>query len=53
MKRRDAEPAAAAGLPADLTTIVQQIRAFLEPPLTALAAGKDFAMNWAPGGHWR
>lgn len=40
-------------LPADLTTVVQQVRAFLEPPLTTLAARKDFAMNWAPGGPWR
>ncbi len=40
-------------LPGNLAAVVRQVRGFLESPLMALVAGREFAPNWAPGGPWR
>lgn len=37
----------------DLGEVVEQIRAFLGPVLTAIATGKAFQSSWPPGGPWR
>jgi predicted nucleotidyltransferase component of viral defense system len=40
-------------LPSDLGTVVQHVAGFLEPPVSALAAGQSFKMKWSPAGPWR
>lgn len=40
------------GAPADLTSAGELIRAFLEPPWHALAAGRSFSDRWPPAGPW-
>ncbi len=36
-----------------LGEVVEQIRAFLGPVLTAMATGRPFQSSWPPGGPWR
>lgn len=43
----------ASELPADLVAVVREVRRFLEPLLSALAAGSGFKLDWTPGGPWR
>lgn len=38
--------------PAELRSIVQALREFLEPPLSAAASGRVFASAWRPGDLW-
>ncbi len=37
---------------AELTSVIQQIRAFLQPPLSALAVKRAFNLNWSPTEGW-
>ena len=39
--------------PADLQEQVATLRAFLQPALAALAAGRTFEPRWPPGGSWQ
>lgn len=41
------------GEPADLAALVQEVRRFLLPLLTAGTGGQAFAARWEPGGPWR
>lgn len=39
--------------PGDLSTIIEQVSAFLRPVLAALVEGRTFDAHWPPGGPWR
>jgi hypothetical protein len=41
------------GAPAGFDAVGQSVRAFLWPPLMALAHGPAFSQNWTAGGPWR
>ncbi len=43
----------ASELPADLVAVVREVRQFLEPPLSALAAANRFKLDWTRSGPWR
>ena len=39
--------------PGEFPIIIEQVRRFLQPVVSALAAGRDFDMRWPPGGPWQ
>jgi len=52
MWRRYLERNGLPGAPADFGEVGESLRAFLEPPLRALAGGQEFQMRWQAGGPW-
>lgn len=38
--------------PEEFSGIIENVRSFLRPMVSALAAGRDFDLRWPPGGPW-